>query len=250
MENQKIYLITYGSGKYDKAKYRLKQQAEAFGVFDDIFVYGYEDLNDERFDDCLKQSKNDYNVHRGLPRILLINKCLEKIEDNSILLYLDAGFVIYPQGKERFYEYIDFVNKNEILTMKLNDTNNGLLEKIWTSKYLFDYFKIPIDSDIANSSQIESGFIMLKNTKNTKTFMEEFQNYVLNDVNLITKKYNNIDKIDCFRDNRHEQSLLSLLLKKQFNTDDISIKDETWPPGAFPGNKKPFLARRSTEGPK
>ena len=243
--------MTYGSGKYDNAKYRLKQEALDFDVFNSIFVYGEEDL-DERYKSCLKQTDTgrDYNVSRGLPRILLINKLLSKLDEDSILLYLDAGFVIYKEGKKRFYEYIDMVNKSEILTMRLNDNEKGLEEKIWTSKYLFDYLDIDINSEIANINQIQSGFILLKNTKKVRNFMKEYEKHVLDDINLITKKYNNINKISCFRDNRHEQSLLSLLLKKQFGVYSISINDETWPPGQFPNNKKPFLARRSTEGPR
>ena len=34
----KIYLMTYGSGKYDNAKYRLKQEALDFDVFNSIII--------------------------------------------------------------------------------------------------------------------------------------------------------------------------------------------------------------------
>jgi len=247
----KIYFMTYGSGKYKDTTKRLYEEVLFFGTFDKVLIYTDDDMTNE-FWDIYKASQQNYNIARGLPRIILLNKLLKEINDNDIILYLDAGFEMYKNGVNRFNDYLKIVSnsKSGILTMRLNSNDGHLDEKRWTSKYVFDYFKVSLDSEIANSPQIESGFIMVRNTKETRMFFDDIENHIKKDYNLITKKYNNINKHEEFKDNRHEQSLLSVALKVKYGINDVSIPDETWPPGIFPSKKYPFLARRSTEGNK
>ena len=116
---QKIYFVSYGSGKFSHTMSRLREEAEFFGGFDEIMIYTEDDMNDEYWK-IREISKNDYNVARGLPRIILINKILKEINENDILLYLDAGFEIYKNGIERLQSYIELINsRSDILTMQL-----------------------------------------------------------------------------------------------------------------------------------
>jgi len=244
---QKIYFFTYGSGQYEQTIHRLREEAEVFGCFSEILIYTDDDMNDEYWK-IHEASKKDYNVARGLPRIILINKLLKEINENDIVLYLDAGFEIYKNGIERFQNYIELINsRSDILTMQLKSRDNSLDEKVWTNNYIFNKFNISLDSSIANSPQIESGFIMIRNTSQTRLFFKELKNHIAKDCHLITKKYNSINPHPEFKDSRHEQSLLSIMLKLKFNVNDVSIPDETWPPSLFPTKKLPFLARRSRE---
>jgi hypothetical protein len=176
----------------------------------------------------------------------LINKLLKEVNENDIILYIDAGCEIFKNGIDRFRQYIEFVNlKSGILTMRLNGSH--LNEKIWTNNVMFNKFNISLDSEIANTPQIQSGFIMIRNTPETRLFFEEWKSHIVDDCLLITNKYNNVNRHSEFRDNRHEQSLLSIMLKLKYDVKDVSIVDETWPPSSFPYKKYPFLARRSKE---
>ncbi len=242
---QKIHFITYGSGRFKEVTKRLREEAEAFGCFDEILIYTDDDMNHEYWD-IYEKSKKDSNIARGFPRTILINKLLKEVNENDILLYLDAGFEIFKNGINRFKQYIEFVNfKSGILTMRLNGSH--LNEKIWTNNVMFNKFNISLDSEIANTPQIESGFLMIRNTPETRSFFEEWKSHIIDDCLLITNQYNNVNRHPEFKDNRHEQSLLSIMLKLKYDVKDVSIVDETWPPSSFPNKKYPFLARRSKE---
>lgn len=252
LTKQKIYVMTYGSNAYKKSTERFREEIEDFGEFDEILIYTDDDMTDEYYNvsnqsKVSKQSKGDFNIARGFPRIILINKLLKEISENDILLYLDTGFEIFKNGIDRLKHYIELVNNSNsgILTMRLRGSH--LNEKIWTNNYMFNKFNISLDSEIANTPQISSCFIMIRNTIETRLFFEEWKKKVVEDCLLITGQYNNINKHPEFRDSRHEQSLLSIMLKLKYDVKDVSIPDETWPPGDFPHKKYPFLCRRSKE---
>ena len=64
-----------------------------------------------------------------------------------IYYFTFSGSTINPKGKKRFFEYIDITNKSDY----------GLLvhpqlkypEYAWTTKQVFDFFDIRLDSEIA-----------------------------------------------------------------------------------------------------
>ena len=107
-----IHLITYGNDKYKKSKERLYNEALNTNWFDTITVYGPEDLDIDfrkRFKSILKKSKGGgYWIWKSH----IIKKKLNEINDNDILIYLDAGCSINIKGKKRFEEYIDLLNNS------------------------------------------------------------------------------------------------------------------------------------------
>lgn len=94
-------------------KKRLCKQANNVGWFDTVTEYGPEDLDNEfklKFKNILQQSRGGgYWIWKSY----IIKKKLDKINENDILIYLDAGCTINPQGKNRFYEYIEMLNKSD-----------------------------------------------------------------------------------------------------------------------------------------
>ena len=102
------------------------------------------------------------------------------------------------------------------------------------------------NSDIANSGQITSCIIMLIKNKNTVNLIDKFYNTICDNALLFTDNYNKKQK-DYFVDNRHEQSVFSVLRKLN---NPILIDDESWfenPTGGFgkPKSKNyPFWTTR------
>ena len=81
LTKQKIYVMTYGSNAYKKSTERFREEIEDFGEFDEILIYTDDDMTDEYYNvsnqsKVSKQSKGDFNIARGFPRIILINKFL------------------------------------------------------------------------------------------------------------------------------------------------------------------------------
>jgi hypothetical protein len=238
-----IHLITYGDSKYEDTKRRLHNQAESIGWFDTVTSYGYEDLDEdfkERFKDILK-------LRRGggywIWKPYIINKHLEKMEDGDILIYLDAGCYINPYGFKRFNEYIEMLKNSEEACISFQMPQH--IEKKWTTKEIFEYLNIHSDSrDITETGQIIATVRMFKKNSNTKNIVSSWLNVLYYNPLLFTDYYNTDNQCDIFIDNRHDQSVLSVL-SKLYNT--IIMEDETFFEDGFDGQKArgcPFWATR------
>tara|TARA_B100000989_G_scaffold253810_1_gene202307 strand:- start:696 stop:2324 length:1629 start_codon:yes stop_codon:yes gene_type:complete len=245
----KIHFITYGNHVFEEAKNRLLKEADIFGVFQNIKGYGPQDLPED--------FKNTYKEILDMPRgggywiwrPIIINQALEKIEENDFLVYLDAGCMLNVQGKRRFYEYIRLLNNSKygILSFQMTGNNSpGSLsvEREWTTKEIFDLFGISLYSPIATSGQYLGGVLVMKKNKHLLDYMKVYTHTVLNNVELCTDKFNKNQPCKDFKDNRHEQSITSVLRKKMGSF--VIEKDESWmvPFGKDESLNYPFWATR------
>lgn len=219
----KIHLITYANHKYEKSMRRLCKEAESTGWFDTITAYRPENLDryfTENFNEILKQSRG---AGYWIWKPYIIKKKLNEINDNDILVYLDAGCSINAKGKQRFYEYIDLLNNNDQDSISFQMVWNT--EKYWTTQQIFDYFNIDTDSQIANTGQLVGGIrIMKKNDNFIKQINMELETLYNNPL-LFTDYYNN-NQQNYFIENRHDQSVFSIISK--MNKYTILLNDETF----------------------
>jgi hypothetical protein len=251
-----IHFITYGDDNYEETKKRLCSQARSLsdGTSDDgtsdgdswfntITSYSPDDLDDdfkERFKNILEQPRGGgYWIWKPY----IINKHLEKMEDGDILIYLDAGCHINPSGRERFNEYIEMLKNSEEGAISFQMSQH--IEKKWTVKEIFEYFNIHKDSrDIIESGQIIATVRMFKKNSNSTNLVSSWLNTLYYKPLLFTDHYNKKEQSDIFIDNRHDQSVLSVL-SKLYKT--IIIEDETYFAEGFgcPKSLKcPFWATR------
>lgn len=216
-----IHLITYGDKKYEKSKQRLYNEAKNTNWFNSITLYGPENLDNDfknKFNDIL-------NMPRGagywIWKSYIIKKKLNEINDNDILIYLDAGCSINKKGKKRLDEYVDMLNKNGEGIISFQTAH---LEKKYTTKEIFSYFDIDINSNIANSGQILGGIRIMKKNDNLIKLINLEEKTLYDNKLLFTDYYNN-NQYTFFIDNRHEQSIFSIIRKIHGS---ILLKDETW----------------------
>jgi len=233
------HLITYGDLKFERSKKRLSIEAENTGWFSSIVSYGPEDLDDKfklKFEEILNKPRiGGY----GIWRPYIIKKKLEEINYNDILIYLDSGCKINPSGKKRLDEYIELLNKSDegIISFQL-----GHAEKRYTTKEIFDYFDVNMRDKIANSGQILSGILIMKKNTNLIKLIDKWLGVVHDNPLLFTDHYNS-NQAPPFRDNRHEQSVFSLIRKL---SNPILVRDETYfrPFGNEVSLTYPFWATR------
>ena len=215
------HFITYGDKKYGIQKKRLSYQAKQLRFFDSINVYGKESLSEDfknKYSEILSQ-------HQGggfwIWKSFLLLNLLNKTKNNDVILYLDAGSTLNPNGVKRLQEYFDTLYHSDKSFLRFDI---GLEEKYWTSKEVFKYFNLEIDSNYGNSNQLAGGILFIKNTQESKLFFEEFFKVIDSDQKLITNHYKN-NQVDGFRYPRHDQSILSLMGKIYGS---IIIPDETY----------------------
>lgn len=217
-----IHLISYGNKLYDKAKIRLRKEAEMTNWFDSIKIYSPWDLSKE----FREKYKNILNQKRGagywIWKLDIIKNRLKDISDNDFLIYLDAGCSINAKGKERFYEYINLLKNSDegIISFQMHH-----IEKIWTTKQIFHYFNLEPESDIGNTGQYIATILIMKKNKKLLDLFTQYEKLLEHNKQLITDFYNKKNQNKYFKDNRHDQSILSLLRKKNGS---IVIPDENW----------------------
>ena len=119
------------------------------------------------------------------------------------------------------------------------------IEKHFTTKQIFDYFNVRSDSDIANSGQILGGIRVMKKNKNLIQMISLESKTLYDNALLFTDHYNGKGQAPYFRENRHEQSITSLLRKKMGSV--VIDGDESWMPPFGKGEsiKYPFWATRN-----
>lgn len=217
-----IHLISYGNHSFSRARERLRKEAKSSNWFNSIHIYTPNDLDasfSSQFHHILKMKRiGGY----GIWRPYLIYKRLHEIEDGDILIYLDAGCTINMKGKERLLEYIHMIEHHN--GIPLLSFQMGFIEKHWTTKEIFDYFNISLDDPIANSGQYLDGILIMKKTPSVIECIRRWKQVIYDNPLLFTDHYNK-HQARYFKDNRHEQSIFSVL-RKCDNT--VIIPDETY----------------------
>ena len=238
---QKVHFITYGNVTFENAKQRLYKEANNVGWFDTVTVYGPEDLSQEFKHEFNYILKNPRGAGYWIWKFDIIKQQLNKLANNDILIYLDAGCSINTNGKTRFNEYIEMLsNSNEsVISFQMPH-----LEKKYTTKEIFNYFDMNVNDNNGNSGQIVGGILIMKNNDKMMMMIDECINVLRTDHLLVTDYYNKLGQCSDFIDNRHDQSILSLVRKKYGS---IVLTDETWftPFGNNESLKYPFWATRT-----
>lgn len=214
LENsQQIIAMSFGgdSKNYHDAVSRISNELIETKVFNKVLKYTDEKLKSDfefwnKHKDFIENNKRGYGY--WLWKSYLIWKTLESMNDNDILFYLDSGCEVVNNHdtRNKLLSIANNCDKYNILY-----TSSGYLEKVWTKMDLFNYMNLMNDT-ILNSIQHQAGILIIKKTKITLDFVKDWYNHACN-YNLINDKPSIIKNDDSFSENRHDQSVFSLLLK-------------------------------------
>lgn len=243
LNSSEIHFITYGDDKYAKSRERLINQANSFGVFNTTYGYTQSSITPEfreKYSSVLEQSRGG---GYWLWKLDIIKQTLDKINENDFIVYLDAGCHLNKYGIKRFYEYINKFENNDygILSFQMIDQP----EYRWTTSQILEYFNVKESVDVINTGQYVGGVLILRKNAHLRQYLNEFEKCVDYDMNLITDKYNSKNQKDVFKDNRHDQSISSIIRK--LNGSIVIKSDESWVPPFGKGDSLhyPFWASRS-----
>jgi hypothetical protein len=247
---RKIHFITYGNHTFEIAKRRLLGEAHEFGEFTTINGYGPSDLTSA----FQTEYKDVLDMRRGggywLWKLDIIRQSVSRIRVNEILVYLDAGCRLNIYGRKRFREYIDLLynSPHGILSFQMSG-NNGFgsfqCEKAWTTKEIFEAVGVDVNSEHAKTGQYLGGVLIMKKNEHLMKYLAEYEKVIRSDPRLCTDFYNTSNQCSEFEDNRHDQSISSLLRKKMGSV--VIDGDESWIPpfGRGESLRYPFWAIRS-----
>jgi len=239
-----IYFISYGDDKYRLSKQRLKQEAINSGFFDVVNVYGRQDISEE----FLKKTRPYIDMPRGggywLWKSFFLKKTLEEISEGDYCVYVDAGCSVNQYGIERLNFYKNLLNDDGILSFQMGE---GATEEKFTTSAIFNQIGIEENSEIRKSGQIIATILIFKKCEKSIKLIDDYYNLAINYTSLFSDEYNMMNNSSNFVDNRHDQSILSVMRKKYGS---ICINDETYADTAegwqdlYYNKKIPFLATR------
>ena len=199
-----------GGTAYHESLLRIRKEATSSGYFNKIFCYTDESAPPKMKSD-FKSRKEFYN-NRGFGywswKPLLLEYVLDNIQDGDIVIYVDAGCQLSLYGKNRFEKYINYIERKNYLFFHMPPH----LEKSYTAKKIVDLLNVT--SKELDDPQIQATFFGLKKNeqsveliKSWKEVVHTCNGYYVDDLNI-----RSVDS--SFIDYRHDQSILSLLVKK------------------------------------
>lgn len=233
--------ITFGGpcANYHNAAGRLCNQTKTLNFFDGVTGYTDIDLkNDKEFwdlhGDFITKNKRGYGFWIWKP--YLVQKNMNEIKDGDYLIYADAGCEMNANGLKRLNEYIGMLDDDEeqygILSFQLT-----FPEYKYTKQELLHYLNC--DEDLKNDNQFIATVVILKKTKHSVSVINKWYEIACN-YDLISD-IKHMEQDSRFVDHRHDQSILSVLVKKYGS---IKLSDETFFMNWDDGVNFPILAKR------
>lgn len=207
-----VHLLTFaaGSDRLHAQVVRLASEARRTGWF--ASVTGLTDRCDHpyvrelavQFGDFIRQNERGYGYWIWKP--FLVSRMLNAIPAGDILVYMDAGCEISYLGAPRFAQYIAHASVSGTLFFQI-----PFLEGEWTKSAAFD--EVDAERKHASSWQVQATWFALRNIQVNKNLCGRWLDLCsASNGRLLTDA---LDDRDAFlHAHRHDQSLLSLLVKQ------------------------------------
>ena len=204
----KIVAISYGNEQYQRQLEINKKSALEVGNVNEYYSFGPDNIELE----FRNKNKEILSRERGngywLWKPYFILKTLkEKLNEGDYLIYTDAG-ILYMNST---WKIINFMKeqKAEIWAIQLD-----LIEKQYSKRDAF----VLLGADMpffTDTPQYMAGIQIYQKSKYTEKFLEEVL-YYSQDKRIITDDPNTLglDNYNGFIENRHDQTIFSLLIKK------------------------------------
>ena len=235
-KKQKILLVAFGTTDLKKSIKRLQLQAQNSKFYDDIKIFDNESL-DKDIKNLIKDKKErGYGYWIWKP--YLISKVFKEINYGDIVNYIDIGCHIVKENGKRFFEYIDLIsNKKKWLLpfqYKIEDINLDKNfyyprreEYKFTKSDLLNYYGCLNNKSILETPQYWAGTFFIKKTDTSIKFINEWLNIFLERFDLVDDTPSKIKNHKNFIENRHDQSVFSILCKKN-NLESLSAYECDW----------------------
>ena len=218
----KIYLLTFSSTNYNYSKNIVANEAATLNIFDNIWAYDENDLDPYIYNIIQERIKKYgwrlYGYSTWRPYLIL--KHLKEIEYGDILIYFDSDFISLNENIEKTRNFILtdinrlITNKHSILVRYGESSDDLLYTTTKLRKCIENCLKYKFTLNELISAQYSSNTIFIKKDYKSLKIINLWNNILQNNFDLVTDIHNDDDDNPIgFCDNRHEQSILSLLCK-------------------------------------
>ena len=213
----KLNLLTYADELYAPMQAKLVEHARELKVFDEIYARNRNELIQTSF---YNDNQHILDVAKGgglcawKPYFIL--ETLKQMDDGDILLYMDSADWIGEWFEYSQYNHVN-IKERVLGEMSLHEmllTAGAFPNKYYTKRDAFVYMGCDTE-EYHNAIQIEAGVMLLKKSEYTKKILLEWQKWCCV-ANVINDEPNicNLPNLDGFVGIRYDQSILSLIAKK------------------------------------
>jgi hypothetical protein len=184
-------------------------------VWTDALLFEINDGNNV-LDNSIYLNEKDYEFitrnKRGfgywLWKPIIVSRMLSEMAEGDLFVYADAGCELSTIGFSRFCDYLSAANQKGGLFFSL-----PFVEKNWTKKQVVT--ALMLTDDELETNQLQATFFILKNCNESRELVRKWlelcrrDNYAMVDDSGLT-----LGQRSSFREHRHDQSLLSILVKR------------------------------------
>jgi len=245
---KKIGLITFGDGSRNwiNARSRLTRQAISSGFFHAVEGHSLKNLtHDLTSEDIRFIEQNPKQLGFCLFKPFSIKKYLRDNPEIDLVVYLDAGSEINENkySMQVFDHYVEEVISKGFLGFQLDN-----IEKHWTKADLFKHLNTPLED--RNSGQIAGGHLLFTREFAASHCQEWLELMRLENYHYLDNSPSVHPESDDFISHRYDQSISSLLLKKNPTCSfrHSSEMEPTSEPLESQSALGPFVALRNASG--
>jgi hypothetical protein len=211
---QKINFLTFGDARMKASADRITAQALSMDIFDNIYVTNENNLSPdfvEKMHDRLIYGSRGFGYWCWKPQIIL--QTLQNMNDDDILLYVDVGCHL-ENGEIALQKFQSYITK-------INESKTGILvneitqkEFQYTKGDLFECFGVYNDMNFTHTKQRCATPMFVKKTELTLKIIKEWLYFHIENFYFTTDAPSRVPNFEGFVENRHDQSVFSLISKK------------------------------------
>lgn len=207
----KRFLLTFGTPDYNDAIKSLIKSSIYY--FDEIHTYGPHDIDKEFFN----KNKNILNQKRGagywLWKPYFIKKLMDKINENDVIFYVDAGNIFINDPNFLFIN--SRLNNGIILFDNRDGVKNGMAAKNYVSCKKDAFVLMNCDEEkYINGVHLNASYQCYFKNEFSMNFINEYLHYCQIEEIITDTPNKNGENYSGYYDHRHDQSILSLLAIK------------------------------------
>jgi hypothetical protein len=212
----RIHFVAYGDEHYSVSKRRIGQEAEALRLFETVRIYTQKD-RDRWFRDASKETRNLVYQRRGggywMWKPFCVAERLSELEDGHVLVYADSGCTI-RSSRSAVACLIRLVTDTLQHESGVMCFENPFKEREWTKRDVYERIYPEAFFQLDACQLTANRFILVKKEAAT-THAQEWRDYALKEPHLFDDSPSQSPNASEFRENRHDQSVFSLISKRR-----------------------------------
>jgi hypothetical protein len=212
----KIHFITYGDTAFSKSRERICKEAKKLYLFDSI--HAYTELDRERwFVSAPEATRRVLEQNRGggywIWKPFCVSERLSEIGEHDVLLYADSGCQINI-NQTTIDNLIKLVQDTVNHESGILRFENRFYERAWTKRDVYNRI-YPEAFHRTREHQLSANRFIMVNKDSATAHIEEWKSYVWEDPSLFDDSPSRTENAPEFKENRHDQSVFSLISKRR-----------------------------------